>query len=396
MIEAGRRVVRDVPGPAALRRHALVDRRDRATALILSGAAQTAAEALSQRASAAATGPTWSVTDTTFVPPGARPNEYVHIAEYAWPDPEDPQLPWQLHDGRVNPAARRIAADGRRLAGFAEAVDVLVGSATLLGEEDHAARAEHLLRVWFLEPATAMDPSLRFAVCLPGSPVPMNWGLARLHPLLDVLDAVVLLDQLGDIDVTTAGISEWSVRLLDWLLDSELLAAELERENNHSVHAVALVLGLALFVDDPRAVELARQAAAVIRTQVEPDGSQPAELARSRSYFYCGYNARAMLRAAELAWCCGVDLFGADDAPRRAVEALLPALVDPRRWPRPSVESSDERRHGDLLVHAVASWPGNERIRRALDESRIRPGPADPVWLHTALDPSPGVRPVAS
>lgn len=396
MTVGGHRGERNRPGPAALRRHALLDRRERAIALVRSGNARLAVQALSERAAAAAAGPEWSVTDTAFVPPGGGPNDYVHIAEYAWPDPEDPLRPWQLRDGRVNPAARRIAADGRRLAGFAEAVDTLASSASILDVEPHGVRAEQLVRAWFLDPATAMEPSLRFAVCIPGSDVPATWGLARLHPLLDVLDAVALLDQVVDIEGVAAGVADWSSLLLEWLLASELFAAELERANNHSVHAIGIALGLAVFVDDARSGGLARQAAEVIRAQVDDDGTQPAELARSRSYFYCGYNALAMLRAAELAWCCGVDLFGVDDAPRRAVDALLPALVDPRRWPRPSVEPSDAGRHGDLLVRAAASWPGNERIRRALDESRIRPGPADPVWLRAAMDPARSSRPVAS
>lgn len=347
-----------------------------------------AAAALAERAEALAGGPLWTVTDTAFIPPGGRRNEYVHMAEYAWPDPRDPTRPWLLRDGQVNPDAPRIAADGRRLAGFSEAVRVLTLAASVMGADGCRAEAERLLRAWFLDPDTAMDPSLRFAVCLPGSDVPMDWGLARLHPLLAVLDAVTMLGDGDAMSDTMPGIVEWSRRLLEWLLPSPLLRAELDRSNNHATHAIGLALGLAVFTDDPRSFDLARRAGEIVRAQVDADGSQPAEVARSRSYYYSGFNALAMLRAAELAWCCGVDLFGADDAPRRAVEALLPALVDPRRWPHPSVEPSDGRRHGDLLVRAAATWPGNERIARSLGESRICPGPASLVWLEVGLDPS--------
>jgi hypothetical protein len=95
-----------------------------------------------------------------------------------------------------------------------------------------------------------------------------------------------------------------------------------------------------------------------------------------------------MLRVAELCWCCRVDLFGPTDGPRRALDALMPFLVDPRRWPSPSVEPTDVGRHGDLLVHALATWPGNERIADALVRSPNRPGPSSMTWVQYGVAPA--------
>ncbi len=327
------------------------------------------------------------MTDTAFVPVGGRADEYVHIAEYAWPDERGAELPWVIRDGRVNPSARQLAADGTKLAELADAVWTLVSAAWLLGADRYSARAVELLEVWFAAPATAMHPSLRHAVHVPGHDEPMNWGLARVHPLLRILDAVQLLETALLDDQVADDVRAWCRQLLEWLVDSALFAAEIARGNNHATHASELALGLAVFTDDPLAPELARAAAEQIRAQVRDDGSQPAELARTRPYYYSGYNALAMLRVAELAWCCDVDLFSAQDAPRRAVEALLPQLVDPRRRARPSVEPSDLDRHGDLLVRAAAAWPGNQRICDAMARSRILPGPEHRVWLDVGLDP---------
>jgi hypothetical protein len=233
-----------------------------------------------------------------------------------------------------------------------------------------------------------MHPSLRHAVHVPGHVEPMSWGLARLHSLWRVLDAVELLDAARLDDGTVAAMRVWCREFLDWLLASDLYRAELQRANNHSTYAVALALGLAVVVDDPPTMQMAEQAATVLDAQVESDGSQPAELLRPRSYFYCGYNLAAMLRVAELAWCCGVDLLGSDGALRRALDAMLPSLVDPRRWPQKSVEPTDLGRHGDLLVRAVATWPGHSRIVTALRESRITPGRGDRVWIEAGVDPA--------
>ncbi len=375
-----------------LHAHLLADRRAQAAALARAGRLDEAVDAVVGAAEVASRSGPWSVTTKRFVPAGGGLDEFVHVAEYAWPDPRDPQLPWVIHDGRVNPDARQLAADGRQLAELADAVSALTCAAGLVGDSQWIARAQHLIDVWFTEPGTAMRPSLRHAVHVPGHPESMDWGLARLHPLLVVLDAVAVLEHGGRALDTVDRLRTWCADLLDWLLPSALFAAELARANNHATHAAALALGLAVFVDDPRAGDLAVQAADVIRSQVSADGSQPAEHGRTRSYFYSGYNLQAMLRVAELAWCCDLDLFGAEDAPRRALEALLPALVDPNRWPQRSVEKSDGGRHGDLLVRAAATWPGNERIARSLWESQIAPGPSDRVWVEFGLDPAMAAR----
>lgn len=363
------------------------DRVEHARIIRARGGLDAAGLALRIAADSAMTSGPWSVADKAFVPAGADRNEYVHVAEYAWPDEHDPDSPWVIRDGRVNPAARRIASDGRLLAQMADAVWTLVLAGHLFDEPRYNDRATMLLETWFVDPATAMHPSLRHAVHVPGRAEPMTWGLARLHPLWQVIDAVELLDPDGLSGGTGAHVRRWCGQFLDWLLGSDLYLAELERANNHSTHAMALVLGLAVTVDDGRTSSLAQQAAVVVAEQVGPDGRQRAELARSRSYFYCGYNLAAMLRVADLAWSCGVDLLGPDGPLRRALDAMLPALVDPRRWPRPSVEPSDAGRHGDLLVRAASTWPGQSRIVDAVRESRITPARGDRVWIETGIDP---------
>lgn len=380
------------PRSADLYRRVVRDRVDHARVLHTRGGLSSATLALRTAADSAATSGPWSVVGRSFVPAGATANEYVHIAEYAWPDDSDPTGPWVIRDGQVNPAARSIASDGRLLARMADAVWTLALAGELFDRPGDTERAALLLHTWFVDPSTAMHPSLRHAVHVPGHDEPMTWGLARLHPLWQVVDALELLDGghvdvVTDVDVTVAGVRQWFGQFLDWLVESELFAAELGRANNHSTHAMALALGLALAVGDDRAPELARRAEVVVGAQVGPDGEQPAELARSRSYFYCGYNLAAMLRVGELAWCCGVDLLAPTGAVRRALDALLPWLVDPRRWPKPSVEPSDSGRHGDLLVRAAAIWPGQTRIVAAARDSRIAPSRADRVWVETGVDP---------
>ncbi len=338
----------------------------------------------------------WSVTTKDFVPAGATSREYVHIAEYAWPDERDPSMPWVLRDGWVNPAAAGLASDGRSLARLGDAVGDLSTAHGLSDDPRFTHRIATLLRTWFTDPVTGMVPSLRHAVHVPGCTEPMDWGLARMHPLLQVLDSLELLEATGAVPEEMPDLRDWCEQFLEWLTGSDLYRAELARGNNHATQAIALALGLAVFVrDEELAAVTAERAAEVVEAQVLPDGTQPAELARPRSYHYCAFNLLAMLRVAELAWCCGIDLFRAEDAPRRALDALLPVLVDPSRWPTRGPEPTDVGRHGDLLVRALATWPGQQRILLALAESRITPPPAHRVWLDMGIDPSLGGRAAA-
>jgi hypothetical protein len=71
-------------------------------------------------------------------------------------------------------------------------------------------------------------------------------------------------------------------------------------------------------------------------TQVEPDGRQPHELARTRSLSYATMNLHLLCELADLAAQLGIDLwcFEADDGRcmRRAVDWLLPFWTGTAAW----------------------------------------------------------------
>jgi hypothetical protein len=331
------------------------------------------------------------VTGKGWTPDGADPHDFVHVADYAWPDPDAPDgLPWVLRDGHRNPAAGRLAADGTTLRHFGEAITALGLGAWLDDDARHARRIVELVDTFFCAPATGMRPMLRFGVVIPGRPGATGWGLARMQPLSDVIDSVELLTAVGP--NPDAGVADrfrvWCSRFLDWLLASELLAGELARGNNHATWATELTLALAAHVGEAAAVdEVLARAETLLEAQVGADGTQPAEDRRPRSFYYRGFNAHGMLRIAERAAPWGLDLLGPGAAPRRAVDALLPALADPGRRGPLGPERSDRHRHGDLLVRIVATWPSVEDYRSALAASDLRPPPDHPVWLECGVDP---------
>ena len=75
-----------------------------------------------------------------------------------------------------------------------------------------------------------------------------------------------------------------------------------------------------------------------IAVQVEPDGSQPLELKRTKSFSYSRLNLLGLLQLATLGERAGVDLWHYQSprggSIRKALESLLPYIqTPPKKWP---------------------------------------------------------------
>lgn len=368
----------------------LVEGVQRTRALVGDGALGPAVAAAADSARRVLTLGPWTVTDKAWTPGGADHHDFVHVADYAWPDPDRPDgLPWVIRDGRVNPDAAGMARDGAWLRELGLAVRALTLGWWVTGDAAMAERVALLVRTWFTDATTRMRPALDHAVVVPGRTEPAGWGLARLQAVTDVVDCVELLEA-GAVDWSgVAGFRTWCADLCDWLRSSQLLRSEIDRGNNHTTWALDLVLALATHAGatDPFDV-LPASPMELLDAQVGPDGRQPAEESRPRSFYYCGFNAAGMLSVARRAGRLGLDLSRPDDPPRRALDAMVDALVDPSSWPHgPGPEPTDRRRHGDLLVRATAFWPDVEGYRTALGTSALTPRADHPVWIECGIDP---------
>ena len=280
-----------------------------------------------------------SVMQKHRVPESGDRHDYMSFAPYSWPDSTKPNgLPYINRDGMVNPSSR-VDSDRQPFGTMSEAVETLALAYFLSDDEAYAKHAALLLRTWFLDSATKMNPNLKYGQAIPGVTVGRGIGLIDTRSLAQVVDAVALLH--GSPSWTRAddaGMRAWSRDFLTWMRTSKLGHDEETTKNNHGTWYDVQVTSLALFVGDTAE---ARAAVARGRDRVEkqilPDGRQPAELARTRSLSYSVFNVDAYTRLAELARFVGVDLWHyrspAGGSLRAALLFLAPYADERTVWP---------------------------------------------------------------
>ncbi len=117
----------------------------------------------------------------------------MSIGPYWWPDPAKPDgLPYIRRDGEVNPE-RQAIKDVDYLKNLNADVSVLGLAYYLTGEEKYARHAADLLRVWFLNKETRMNPNLNYGQAIPGKTEGRGIGIIDTKGLVNLIDGVQLL-----------------------------------------------------------------------------------------------------------------------------------------------------------------------------------------------------------
>src|SRR5947209_2716645 len=283
---------------------------------------------------------TFSVVTKTATPPSGDKHDYMSQAPYFWPDPKSPNgLPYIRRDGERNPEIKKFP-DHQSMDQMVDAVSTLALAYYFKGDEAHASKAAELLRAWFLDPATRMNPYRQYAQAIPGVNTGRGIGLIEMRGLTRIVDAIGLL--AGSKSWTAAdqrGLEDWFTKFLQWMMESKNGRDESNAENNHGTFYDLQTTSFALFLGKTdlavKILETAKQKR--IARQIEPDGREPLELARTRAWSYSVGNLDGLITLAELGERAGVDLWNYQTADgrsiRRALEYLYPFAVGEQKWP---------------------------------------------------------------
>jgi hypothetical protein len=302
----------------------------------------------------------WSVMDKTRPPPSGDKHDYMSLATYWWPDPARKDgVPYIRKDGNTNPERNTDAFDFVRLDNLSQAVMALGLAHYLGGRGEYADRAALLLRTWFLDAATRMNPNLEFAQGIPGVTAGRAEGVIDTMRIARLLDGVELLHGAAAwTGAEEAALKDWCAQFLGWLQSSKIGQAEQGAANNHGTWYDIQVSRYALFVGKPGIVRSIAEAAKQrrIAAQIEPDGRQPKELARTNTLDYSLFNLRGFFNLAALAAGVGVDLFHFQTADGRSIRKALDYMVpyaDPARpWPGPQIVPPKREEFMELLRRA--------------------------------------------
>ena len=319
-------------------------------------------QALKVEADAALQRGPYSVMDKQLVPPSGDKHDYLSYSRYWWPNPETADgLPYIRRDGVVN---RKLLAQGDRVrvGMLYDDVESLALAAYLIDDDRYASHAVDLVRTWFINPATRMNPHLSYGQGVPGRAVGRGVGIIDTRHFIRLLDGVALLVDLGAFsEADLAELKQWNNEYLDWLLTSKLGAKEQSAKNNHGTWFAAQASYLALFLGKK---ELAAQIAREVQTtrlahSIGEDGSQPLELRRTRSLHYSLFNLVALSVVSRVGEQVGVDLWqGSAESPsamKRALDYVTPYVVEPTKWEHPEFDdfALSQRQQQPFLLAAV-------------------------------------------
>jgi len=321
-----------------------------------------------------------SVMDKSFTPPSGDKHDYMSQAPYFWPNPATSNgLPYIRRDGERNPEINKISDHGN-IGRMPATVETLALAYYFTGEEAYAAKATELLRVWFLDPATRMNPNLRYAQAIPGVNTGRGIGLIETRGLVRVVDAIGLLD--GSKSWTKAddeGLKKWFADFLQWMRESKNGKDEAAAKNNHGTYYDVQVSSFALFLGQKDfATDILKTAREKrIALQIEPDGRQPLELARTRAWGYSTGNLSGLMQLAKLGECVGVDLWNYETPDgrsiRKALDYLAPFASGEKKWSHQQLGGWSAEGFLPLLRQAVLHYPDARHQEMLLKLSRETP-----------------------
>jgi len=326
-----------------------------------------------------------AVTEKTKVPPSGDRHDYMSLAPYFWPDPKSHDgRPYIRHDGKVNPESRdEQMNDGPRIRKMGDGIETLALAYYFTGREPYAAQAAKFARVWFLDPATRMNPTFQFAQAVLGQNDGRGTGILEARHIAIAADAIRLLS--GSAAWTPAdqtAMDQWCQQFLNWLLTSDAGKSEHAARNNHGTWFDMQTVELALSLGQTNLARTILTAARKnrIAAQIEPDGKQPLELVRTTSFSYSRFNLEAWCALATLGEYAGVDVWQFQTAEgrslRRALDFLLPFINDPKKpWPYEQIKDKHDRANFAPILRQAAlaySQPAYTAAEAAVAEGQAK------------------------
>jgi hypothetical protein len=307
----------------------------------------------------------FSVMNKEKSPPSGDKHDYLSLSIYSWPNPKTKDsLPYITRDGEVNPQSK-IGTDEESFVKVCEYSFSLALAYYFSGSEKYAEHSADLIRTWFIDPKTKMNPNLNCTQVVMGKNDGSSGGIIDSRNLIYVTEAAELLrGSTSWRSEDMQDLKSWFKDYLGWLLTSKNGMEEGKTKNNHLTFYKAQVVDYALFTGNKdEALKQLESVKDLVENQIEPDGRQPLEMNRTKSFNYSVFNLQAFFLLGELGRNAGVDLYNfiTDDGKsiRKALDYVAPYSDSLLDWKGKEIGSRASGIYwlGELLRIASLRFP---------------------------------------
>lgn len=314
-----------------------------------------------------------SVTDKKKLPPSGNKHDYASYSRYWWPDPNEPSgLPYIRRDGETNPDSQSLEySDRQRIGTLGFNTETLGLAYYLTGKEKYAIKAAELLRTWFLDEETRMNPNVNHAQIRPGHNQGTKSGVLDGRLMIGALEGSLLISSSSALSKNEQlRLKKWAAAYFEWLTTSEFALEEAASKNNHGSFYDVQALYFALYSEKKEAASQIAQKFIQRRlyNQIREDGSMPEEIARTRPLFYSIYNLHAMFLVAHLAQKVDVDVYEIDKVDSRlraGLNYLIPYTDPNNQWPHSTIGDTDRMKLFIILQMADRIYQDQDYLKEA-------------------------------
>lgn len=322
-----------------------------------------------------------SVMDKKQIPPSGDKHDFLSLAPFHWPDDTKPNgMPYIYRDGQLNPEAYTFP-DRENLGKMIDRVKTLSVAFYYTGDTVYANKTSELLRIWFINNDTQMNPSLQYSEVITGKNNGTRSGIIAANYFPMVLDAIRLIeDSPSWTDDDKRAIELWFDDYLEWLLSSSFGNKESKQLNNHGTWFDVQASSIAMFLNKTEITRniLENNMDKLISEKIRPDGSQPFELQRQTSLNYHIFNLLGFFNLAKIGGNIGIDLWNYETLEgsglQKALDYLLPFALGNETWPYTQIKPINKDGLHDLICQAAVHYEDNgsyRQIYRSLEQLNI-------------------------
>lgn len=335
-----------------------------------------------------------SVMDKEMVPASGDKHDYMSMGPYWWPDPTKPDgLPYIRKDGVRNPNA---TSDRTNIGKTISNILALGTAYYFSGNEKYAAKAAEFARVWFLNPETRMNPNINYGQMIPGrnGGKGRGFGMIDAYSFIEVLDVVEMMSTSSSFtEADRKGLKQWFTDYLEWIRTSPIANEERTAENNHGLAFDVQQTVYALFTGDSALAQktISEFAEKRLFPQIEPDGKQPRELARTTGFGYTNFNLVHMMDMCALCKTLGIDIYNSTSKDGRnmakALEYMASFVGKPQsEFPYQQIKGWDREQQSSCWILRRASFYDKKSGWEKISKKYMKTPSSDRRYLLYSLE----------